>query len=402
MGKFDKAGANKAFANTKKAEQLNAKVSVLENIEIVNLVPNPNNNRNVEYTADIEASIQKHGFVNPLVVTDFGMEDGKYMIIAGHRRTEAAKKIGMEVLPCLVRHFNSQIEVDGCTIRDNSNRDVWENSSAKWLRAESLKKQLVAEGFTGDVNEQVAVEMGVTKKTVYRYFAMMKVIAPVWDWIADGIVADSAVERMAQHSEEEQNEIYALMQEALEKGHTLTRVFMKTLIDGYRDGKRSLAEILDTPRDSGLPLNGFINTEPTESREPNEDGNRNDEVRREFDPIAAEYDQMDADRKAWEEEQESAEETEDEEKEEKHELSPEEKYMKNGVELAKQLKKIDTIMQDIWKCETEEDARNMIINMSSVAQAFVDEMYRLADEHSIKEEAEKAFTDMKNAVEQYI
>lgn len=403
MGKFDKAGANKAFEQTKKVEQEKATVEVLVNVRIENLIPCPDNNKDVSYTLDIEESIRAGGWHGNLIVTDYGMEKGKYMIVAGHRRVEAAKKVGLEVLPCKVVQFENEIELRGVVRRDNFNRLNWAKESDKWVATFEMRDQLKDEKYEGNVAEALAKQFNTTTSTIYRWLAMEKIIKSVWEMIDNGEIKFGVVQPLAQMSEEEQNSIYSIMQEAVASGvENITKAIFKEIVDGFKNGKNTWVEIKDMPRDSGLPLNGFINTEPTESREPNEDGNRNDEVRREFDPIAAEYDQMDADRKAWEEEQESAEEAEDDEKEEKHELSPEEKYMKNGVELAKQLKKIDTIMQDIWKCETEEDARNMIINMSSVAQAFVDEMYRLADEHSIKEEAEKAFTDMKNAVEQYI
>lgn len=48
-----------------------------------------------------------------------------------------------------------------------------------------------------------------------------------------------------------------------------------------------------------MPLNGQINTEAGETKDPKEH-DRNGEVRKEFDPIAAEADKADADRAAGE------------------------------------------------------------------------------------------------------
>lgn len=48
---------------------------------------------------ELAGSIQRVGLLNPLCVTVSG--DG-FLLIAGHRRMEACKRIGMEVVPCLV------------------------------------------------------------------------------------------------------------------------------------------------------------------------------------------------------------------------------------------------------------------------------------------------------------
>ncbi len=82
---------------------------------------------------------------------------------------------------------------------------------------------------------------------------MNKIILPVWDMVRAETVGMSSVQPMASHSEDEQKEILSIMEEALKQGVTLTRDTMKKLIDGYRAGKRTWAEIADLPRDSGLP-----------------------------------------------------------------------------------------------------------------------------------------------------
>ena len=54
---FGKAGASKAFENAKRVEQEKATVEAIRTVRIENLVPNPNNDRDVSYTLDIENSI---------------------------------------------------------------------------------------------------------------------------------------------------------------------------------------------------------------------------------------------------------------------------------------------------------------------------------------------------------
>ena len=236
---------------------------------------------------------------------------------------------------------------------------------------------------------------------------MQRIIKPVWNLIDDGFISFSTVQPMAKMDEDKQGAIYSIMQEAIDSEvENISKSMFTKIVDGYEKGKTTWAEIADMPRDSGLPLNGFMNTEPTESREPNEDGNRNDEMRHDADPIAAEYDKMDADREAWEREQEEAaegeENAEQDEKDEKHPLSEEEKQLKRSEDFAKLLHKADGIMQEIWKCKDNDSAREMIILMGEVGQAMIDEMYRLGSEHDMEDEANSAFGNLKSAVEQYI
>ena len=49
--------------------------------------------------SELAGSIQRLGLLDPLCVVETG--DG-YLLIAGHRRMEACKRIGLEVVPCLV------------------------------------------------------------------------------------------------------------------------------------------------------------------------------------------------------------------------------------------------------------------------------------------------------------
>lgn len=62
------------------------------------LIPYVNNARthSDEQVAQIAASIQEFGFNNPILV------DGDNGLIAGHGRLSAAKKIGLEQVPCVV------------------------------------------------------------------------------------------------------------------------------------------------------------------------------------------------------------------------------------------------------------------------------------------------------------
>ena len=82
MAKFDRAGANKSFGEVGKKAAEKATVITIQNISTENLLDNPENGEDVTVTEDLELSMQENGFTDPLEVTDFGQEAGKYMILS--------------------------------------------------------------------------------------------------------------------------------------------------------------------------------------------------------------------------------------------------------------------------------------------------------------------------------
>lgn len=395
---FGNAGSMKAVANAKKVEQEKAQVVALQNISNDNLIDNPKNGEDISFTADLEESMKQNGFTDPMEVTDFGMESGKYMILSGHRRRQAGIKVfGKEFFfPCIVRHFDNAEQVQNYTLMANAQRDSAKDPCLFCARYKLHEEYLESIGFKGSKREEIAKRLGISAQQADRYNNMNKIILPVWDMVRAEIVGISSVQPMAKHTKEEQLVIYNIMQSAVDKGVNLSRDTVKKIVDGFREGKTTWEEIADMPRDSGLPLNGFADSEPSESRDNGESGNRNDEVNREHDPIADELDAMDEAEREWNENQQ---ENEDGEEKEKHEPTPEEKALKLGEDIAKQLAKLDTSLQDIWKCKDKESAVDIVINMKSTMLALVDEMVRVSDDWEINEEADKALTEIVEAVE---
>lgn len=399
---FGNAGSMKAVANAKKVEQEKAQVVALQNISNDNLIDNPKNGENISFTADLEESMKQNGFTDPMEVTDFGMDNGKYMILSGHRRRMAGVKVfGKEFFfPCIVRHFDNAEQVQNYTLMANAQRDSAKDPCLFCARYKLHEEYLESIGFKGSKREEIAKRLGISAQQADRYNNMNKIILPVWDMVRAEIVGISSVQPMAKHTKEEQLVIYNIMQSAVDKGVNLSRDTVKKIVDGFREGKTTWEEIADMPRDSGLPLNGFADSEPSESRDNGESGNRNDEVNREHDPIADELDAMDEAEREWNENQQDNEDGEDEaEEKEKHEPTPEEKALKLGEDIAKQLAKLDTSLQDIWKCKDKESAVDIVINMKSTMLALVDEMVRVSDDWKINEEADKALTEIVEAVE---
>jgi DNA modification methylase len=86
-----------------------------EDVGVESLKPNPRNSRvhSRKQIRQIAKSIEKFGFVNPILTDD------SYQIIAGHGRYEAAKQLGMEMVPAIRLSHLSPAEVRAYVIADN-------------------------------------------------------------------------------------------------------------------------------------------------------------------------------------------------------------------------------------------------------------------------------------------
>ena len=91
------------------------KVGNLERISIDALIPYARNSRTHSdaQVAQIAASIKEFGFTNPVLID----EDGG--IIAGHGRTLAARKLGLDEVPCLRLSYLSEAQKKAYIIADN-------------------------------------------------------------------------------------------------------------------------------------------------------------------------------------------------------------------------------------------------------------------------------------------
>lgn len=251
MAKFDKAGSSKSFSAVGKKSAEKAQVITIQNIANENLVDNPENGEDVSFTTDLELSIKENGFTDPLEVTDFGQSEGKYMILSGHRRRCAGVKTGINLFPCLVRHFDSELRVKNYLLSSNAQRDSARDPFLFSKRYKMHEQYLKDSGFTGKIRDEVAKRLGLSVQQADRYNAMNKIILPVWDMVRADLVGISSVQPMAAHPEYEQTEIYMIMHEALSKGVELTRYTVKMLIDGYRKGYKSWDDIVND-KDSSL------------------------------------------------------------------------------------------------------------------------------------------------------
>ena len=78
-------------------------------LKIANVFPNPNQPRKTfddETIKELATSIATYGVISPIIVQAKGLD--RYMIIAGERRYRAAKSIGKETIPAIIKNFDEK------------------------------------------------------------------------------------------------------------------------------------------------------------------------------------------------------------------------------------------------------------------------------------------------------
>ncbi len=122
--------------NLKQAESARKKPEKIDedhifHIEVSKIVPNPNQPRknfNEEALRELAYSIREFGFLQPLVVTRIEKEmptgvGVSYELIAGERRLLAAKLLGLELVPAIVREVDLEREKLELAVIENIQRE---------------------------------------------------------------------------------------------------------------------------------------------------------------------------------------------------------------------------------------------------------------------------------------
>lgn len=249
---FGNAGSAKTIKAVAQASNEKANVITVKMVSDENLIDYAKNNEDITDTTDLENSMKELGFTDPIEATDYGMEEGKYTIVSGHRRRMAGRNVGIKTFPVIVKHFKSDEEVRNYVLLANSQRDSAKDPLLFCKRYKMHEEYLKEANFKGSVREEIAKRLGISTQQADRYNQMNKVILPVWDMIREEKVGMSSVLPMATLTEAEQEEVLTIFNEALDNQQNLTRDLCSKLIKGYKEGKKSYLEIIQIEMNNAM------------------------------------------------------------------------------------------------------------------------------------------------------
>ena len=129
-------------------------------LNINELEHHPENPRkNIGDISELTASIKKDGILQNLTVVKKPEDEGKYLVVIGNRRLEAALAAGLSELPCVVSDMDHTKQIETMLIENINRSDLTPIEEAEGF------KQLTLAGFSA---EDIAEKTGFSVSTINR------------------------------------------------------------------------------------------------------------------------------------------------------------------------------------------------------------------------------------------
>ncbi len=146
--------------------------------------PNPRQPRSTSHPLELDeltASVREHGVLQPLIVTP-GDLAGRYVLIAGERRLQAARQAGLSSVPVIVRQATDQQRLELAIIENVQRFDLSPLEEAEAYRQ-------LAEDF-GLSHEQIAGRVGKSRVAVTNTLRLLKLPDAVKNALIEGRIAE--------------------------------------------------------------------------------------------------------------------------------------------------------------------------------------------------------------------
>jgi len=151
-------------------------------IAVDKLVPNPSQPRkNFDETElqELADSIKEHGVIMPIIAADTG--DGSYTIIAGERRTRAARLAGLEDVPVIIRDYTDLKRMEVSLIENIQRSDL------NPIEEATAYKNLM--DFSSLSQGDLAARVGKNRSTVTNALRLLKLSAEVQKSLETGDIS---------------------------------------------------------------------------------------------------------------------------------------------------------------------------------------------------------------------
>lgn len=148
------------------------------------IAPNPRQPRSVmhpEEMKELTESVREHGVLQPLIVTQ-GKTSGKYTLIAGGRRLEAARQAGLSSVPVMIREATDQQRLELAIIENIQRSDLSALEEAEAYRQ-------LAEDFDLS-HEAIALRVGKSRVTITNTLRLLKLPVSVKNALIEGRIAE--------------------------------------------------------------------------------------------------------------------------------------------------------------------------------------------------------------------
>lgn len=163
-----------------------------------------------EKMEELVENIRHNGILQPLVVRPW--EGGTYQIVSGRNRREAARILGYETVPCLVRDLSDQEALRQLNYINSRTREGLRPSEKAYAYALEYD-QSNSQGFRSDLtlfqSETKLEEEQDGRTTKWRYRRLTNLVADGYlDAVDDGLIGMGAAVLLADLSPNDQETVY--------------------------------------------------------------------------------------------------------------------------------------------------------------------------------------------------
>src|SRR5574340_106631 len=153
-------------------------------LPIDSILPNPSQPRQgmaEESLEELAASIREHGILQPVIVTQ-DPASNQYTLIAGERRVRAARMVGLESVPAIVRQASNQQRLELARIENLQRSDLAPLDTAEAYRQ-------LADDFNLS-HEEIAVRVGKNRATVTNTIRLLRLPDSVRIALVEGRISE--------------------------------------------------------------------------------------------------------------------------------------------------------------------------------------------------------------------
>lgn len=198
---------------------------------------------------ELVESIKANGIYTPILVRP--IDDDKYEIVAGHRRTHAAQKAGLIKVPCIIREMSDDDAIIAMvdTNKQRENTKPSEKAFAYKMKMEAMKRKAgrpsknnssqVETNYRTD--EKIAEEAGESRATVQRLIRLTNLIPKLLHEVDIGNIKLLPAVELSYLSAEAQENLVEAME--IENKSKISLKTAKQLRNAFNDGKYQLTDI---------------------------------------------------------------------------------------------------------------------------------------------------------------
>jgi ParB family chromosome partitioning protein len=175
----DDEPASEERGNAAEAHKDTGKVRPPETLPLEKILANPGQPRrrfDQDGLEELAASIKEHGIIQPIIVDESG--DGNYVIVAGERRSRAAKIAGLREVPVVIRNYTDVKRLEVALVENVQRADLNPIEEAA-----AYKRLMETSGLSQD---EAAARVGKNRSTVANALRLLKLPPEMRESLEDG------------------------------------------------------------------------------------------------------------------------------------------------------------------------------------------------------------------------